>query len=337
MYWSAFSTCLSMLSLLVLGAMVAQRTPAWRNMLKGDVPAARVATFLMLVTSILYIFTASLVLGGVGATFSPTACKAAGWSCFALYGLVKVWIAWFLIERVHIVLGNGQSRRSSKLYLVNTSIIGCWMVAVLIFLVHIEFHIRPSDDSCVMRAKQYGVLSVMSVDIFTEIYLSVLFVMPLLRGNWLDPALKSVALKSLCAAIIAMTSSTANLALLALFGWHEIMALCVITCCLDTMINVSGIFAVTFGDGNRSSTSTTAAPSNFRFKNQQTFSITTTGIDVEASPETLSRLVHLPKVGLTTTGEEVVAQENSGPPFVHLDVWVPEEKLEEDSGMQSWV
>lgn len=84
----------------------------------------------------------------------------------------------------------------------------------------------------------------MSVDIFTEIYLSVLFVMPLLRGNWLDPALKSVALKSLCAAIIAMTSSTANLALLALFGWHEIMALCVITCCLDTMINVSGIFAV---------------------------------------------------------------------------------------------
>lgn len=89
-------------------------------------------------------------------------------------------------------------------------------------------------------------LAVMCVDVITEIYLSLLFAIPLYRGRWADKRIRSIALRSLCASTIAMTSSTANLAILGISGWHEVMSMCVITCCLDTLINISGIFAVSF-------------------------------------------------------------------------------------------
>lgn len=335
-YWSACATGLAMVSMLVLGVMLAQRTPAWGNMLRWNVPAARVATFSMLVTSILYVFTATLLLVGVGGTFSEGACTAAGWTCLGLYGTVKVFIAWFLIERVYIVLGDGRTRRTSKLYLFNMSVIACWFVAVVIFVLHLKVYIRPSDESCVMITKRYGVLLVINVDIVTEIYLSLLFAVPLFKGRWSDPALRSIASKSLWAAAIAMSSSTANILVLGIFGWREVMSMCVVSCCLDTLINVFGIFAVTSGENAR----TLPVRSLYPSKKQQappTFSRSAKGIEGEEASPTLSQLVHLPKLGLSTSGEEPVAKRNTFAPFVHLDLWVLEDKHDENSGTGSWV
>lgn len=68
--WNVCATALAMLSMLVLGAMVANRTPTWKDVSRGIVPAARIAIFLMIVASILYIFTAILLSVGAGTSFS---------------------------------------------------------------------------------------------------------------------------------------------------------------------------------------------------------------------------------------------------------------------------
>lgn len=255
-YWRALATSLYLISMFVLGSMLTRRTPPWKDWIKLRIQPVKVATFLILTDSTLYVFASSLLLLGVGTSMSAAVCLASGWLCLTLYAGAKAMITFFLIERVHIVLGQGTRRRESKLYLTNCCVIFLWIVAFTLLVIYHNAYFRPADDACMLETKQFGVIVTAGVDVFINLYLCLLFAVPLYRGKWANPILQRLAVRSLVVSLISMTSSVTNMTVMSAFHGEELASMCLTTCCLDTLINATGIFVVTgqsSGDSDNSS------------------------------------------------------------------------------------
>ncbi|KAK8046493.1 hypothetical protein PG996_014557 [Apiospora saccharicola] len=165
----------------------------------------------------------------------------------------------------HIVRGCATPRLRSKFYIVNNFgailIFGAFMA---VFFVYRFSHVE--DGACIIGIEQRALVIPVAFDVFVSIYLSVLFIIPLMKGTWnvefelkgrtmslgtqammAHPAsarLRRLATKSLIGSCVTLTSSGSNLiALLVLDG--EPAWLCLICCKTDILVNALVIFWIT--------------------------------------------------------------------------------------------
>ena len=110
-----------------------------------------------------------------------------------------------------------------------------WFAALVLMLVFRESSIRSPDGECLISMGAGPAGAMIGIDAFLNIYYTSLFAVPLFRGRWKSPKLKQLAVKSALAAVLTVSSSVANLGLLAAHHGTELSWVCLSTCTLDTV------------------------------------------------------------------------------------------------------
>ncbi|KAL0569002.1 hypothetical protein V5O48_012971 [Marasmius crinis-equi] len=227
----------------------------------------RLLVFLLYVDSFLFLFTSgfpptlqvpihfeiflagAVLLFGVGLETELGACIAATNMCIIFYGSTKVIIYVFLVERVHLVwspTASTSGRLQSKVWLLCMGLnIGYVIILVLMFIGII--HYWDDKGRCVIGLEPFADYALIGFDLAITVILTILFLYPLLNSSLNNPKIKAVALRTVVASVIALITSSFNIAFLAIQHGREFGFVCFGTCGIDVTINALTIFFVTGG------------------------------------------------------------------------------------------
>ncbi|TLS24642.1 hypothetical protein PpBr36_08318, partial [Pyricularia pennisetigena] len=132
------------------------------------------------VVSLLFVLGNSILQFGLGSELNYSTCMAAEFLCLSTYALTKVFIYLFLVDRVHIVQESRKSRFKSRQYLINS--FGMMGIYVVIIITNFIFRVNFYDNgTCVIGQSRFVLIPLIAFDAFINIYLTILFLIPLLR------------------------------------------------------------------------------------------------------------------------------------------------------------
>jgi len=202
---------------------------------------------LVFLDSWLFLFISGVLIFGVGLEYNATLCSTAIFLCIAAYGTSKLFIYLFLIERVHVVWGrSGVPRLKSPVYivcLVTVTLYG--VVAGLLIFGRVNYF--RQDGACVVGLKKISSLSLLIYDLYVNIFLTTLFLRPLLSSKFLSIRVKRLATRTLIASGVALTTSTINVVVLTVLKGEELGWICLGSCGTDVLFNALAIYWVTGG------------------------------------------------------------------------------------------
>jgi len=200
------------------------------------------------VDSWFYLFASGLLVNGIGLELNYTACASAITLCVAFYSTSKMLVYIFLSERVYVVWNAGEAtpRRKSNIFricmlllLVYAAIMATMFVGKIVDV--------GRDRQCHIGLHEYVSITVLAFDLFVNVFLTSLFVIPIWRANFTNTKLKVVSRRTLIASSIALTTSSINMAILTAYHGYEAGWVCLSTCSLDVAINALVILWATSG------------------------------------------------------------------------------------------
>ncbi|KAJ1308005.1 hypothetical protein OPQ81_002078 [Rhizoctonia solani] len=207
----------------------------WSNM-----PWPRLCLNLVLMTSWLYLLLTGVLLFGTLPRHAEMTCTLGTLSCILFYGVVRGFIYLCLMERVHAVWSDGRRRLQSPAY--------CFCLALMTplggiaaFMVYQGIHYL-NNGYCIIGIKHTASLTFMLYDIALNIFLTSLFVSPLIRSTIRSPRLKVIATKAMVATTIGLVTTIVNGFTLYALGGEEIIWVCLGACAADVVINTLGIY-----------------------------------------------------------------------------------------------
>lgn len=151
-------------------------------------------------------------------------------------------------------------RLKSKLYMFNMCLSSLWMVPAISWIVLRRAHIRP-DGQCSIDIAGAGPMLglIVGLDVCLNGYYTSLFAWPLLRGDWHNPQLRRLAVKTCIASALCMVGTGVNIAVYAAEGGVELAQVMMTTCALDTTWCA---FVICILTKNRDSSATTNSNTN---------------------------------------------------------------------------
>ncbi|KAF4997346.1 hypothetical protein FGRMN_3931 [Fusarium graminum] len=178
-----------------------------------------------------------------------------------VFGLIYV----FLVEKAHVIRSSKTPRRKSKLYLFNmiTLLGGYGVVVVLNFIFRIA---RIVNGECFIGMKSVSMIPLIAFDAVVNVYLTILFLIPLknlysfksLPKTNAKSRLRSVAFRTFVGACCTLTSSIVNLTVLMVLdgepGW-----VCLMCCNSDVLFSAIVVQWVTSRDSAGSSSQPASA------------------------------------------------------------------------------
>ncbi|GAW00138.1 hypothetical protein LENED_001635 [Lentinula edodes] len=216
-----------------------------RLMTDSKISCARLFLMLVFASSWLFVFINQLLIFGITLQFNDTTCKAAAHVCAVLYGVSKAFMYLFLAEKVHTVWSPISRRRfSSPQYKICFFSLVLYALPAVSLLSNSLHKIRVNDGVCVLELVHYAAYYLVAYDIYVTTLFTAFFLWPLLNPSRRNPSIRRIALRTLCASIIALTSSTANAVMFVLLKNSEVGWVCFITCALDVIVNSVTLFWV---------------------------------------------------------------------------------------------
>ncbi|KAJ7281465.1 hypothetical protein C8J57DRAFT_76043 [Mycena rebaudengoi] len=216
----------------------------------------RLCTLLVFLDSWLFLFTSGVLIFGIGLETQTAGfgCSTAISLCIVFYASSKLLIYAFLIEKVFVVWSVGDKRLQSPVYIICAVTVGLYggIIALLFFGRIAQF--RAGDGVCVIGLKPTASIPLLSYDLYINVFLTGLFLWPLLRSDLSTPRLKRVALRTLLSSAAALTTSTVNIVVLTTLKGHELGWICLASCGTDVILNAFALFWVT--GASRQSTAT---------------------------------------------------------------------------------
>ncbi|KAH6900166.1 hypothetical protein B0T10DRAFT_17751 [Thelonectria olida] len=253
----------AMASIAVLSICLFQRITAikrWHNL-----PAVVWLTFAIYVDSFAFVVVTTILQQIFGLNSSYSLCHGAILLCLVCYVTTKIMIYVFLVEKAHIIRSNGRKRLQSKLYCFNSfGMLGMYCVVVVLNFV---FRIAKIDENgvCIIGMKSIAMIPLISFDAVVNVYLTILFLIPLrslysFKNMPKSPAnvrLRNVAFRTFVGSCCTLISSVLNLTVLMSLngepGW-----VCLMCCNSDVLFSALVIQWVTSkdnaGTGNQTGT-----------------------------------------------------------------------------------
>jgi len=259
------SSLVHLLGVSILSHLLSRRLSG--NFSPRQLPWPRICILIIFMDSYLFLFTAGVLILGVHIDGHLGTCSWTPYLCVFFYGSSKVFVYWFLTERVHIVWRPFPTAKRSQ----STVYIICLLVGlvgycgILGYCFSIATHILSDVGVCRIVLRSPGAFVVLSFDVFINILLTGLFVWPLLRFRFRDARLKSLGARTLCAALVALTTSCGNLLILALMDGNQLGWVCLGSCGLDVVINAIVLFWVTGPASDPHDGPTVTTPRTLRF------------------------------------------------------------------------
>ncbi|KAJ7180726.1 hypothetical protein C8R46DRAFT_591828 [Mycena filopes] len=219
----------------------------------------RLCTLLVFLDSWAFMFASGILIFGVGLETHEAGCSAGIYLCIVFYSSSKLLIYAFLIEKVGVVWNVGGKRFQSPVYIVCAITVGLYFgVIVLLFFGRVS-QLRAGDKACVIGLKPAASIPLLSYDLYINVFLTGLFLWPLLRSNLSTPRLKRVAIRTLLSSAVALTTSTVNIVVLTVLKGHELGWVCLASCGTDVIFNALALFWVT-GASRSGTTILTSCP-----------------------------------------------------------------------------
>ncbi|KAG7451297.1 uncharacterized protein BT62DRAFT_882719 [Guyanagaster necrorhizus] len=213
------------------------------------IPWPRLCILLIFLDSWLFLFSSGVLTFGVGLETHRKICAVAIYICVFFYSTSKFLIYCFLIEKVHLVWSpvGGVRRFQSKIYILCTITVGLYSVAIAVMVIGDVGFLREDDRVCIIGLKPYSSIFLLAYDLYITIFLTALFLWPIVRSSLANPRVKMVAIRTLIAAVVALTTSIVNMAVLTFFRGHELGWVCLCSCGADVIVNAVALFWVTSG------------------------------------------------------------------------------------------
>ncbi|KAH9847168.1 hypothetical protein C2E23DRAFT_890231 [Lenzites betulinus] len=198
----------------------------------------RLLVIMTLIDSWLFIFSTGLIVNGAGMEFSETVCLLGILNCIAFYATSKILIYLFLVEKVHVVWSGAykKKRLRSPMYLTCLGIVSVYL-GVAIFLILSRVSYFREDGSCVIGLTRPASLTLLVYDLFINLLLTSLFVWPLLNRKFDTPRIRHVAVRTLWAAAVALTTSCINILVLTIMHGKQLGWVCLASCGTDVVVN----------------------------------------------------------------------------------------------------
>ncbi|KZT20900.1 hypothetical protein NEOLEDRAFT_1074647 [Neolentinus lepideus HHB14362 ss-1] len=210
----------------------------------------RLLIILVFLDSWLFLFTGGIIIFGAGMELSGTVCSLGIDICIAFYATSKIFIYWFLIEKVFLVWtpGANAKRMKSPVYIGCLVMLSLYTVVVIIMVLGRVSFFRD-DGACSIGLHPYASGTLVAYDLFINLVLNGLFLWPLLRSRFMNPTIKKVATRTLCASVVALTTSTVNMLVLTLMHGRQLGWVCLGSCGTDVVFNAIVLFWITSGAG----------------------------------------------------------------------------------------
>ncbi|KAJ0322586.1 hypothetical protein Brms1b_001963 [Colletotrichum noveboracense] len=183
-----------------------------------------IVVLLIYLDSYLFVFVTAVLQFALGVNTNIQICDGAILLCLVCYITTKVLIYLFLVEKAsakHIIRGATKPRLKSKLYIFNSfGMLGVYaVIAILNFIFRIT---RIDDGQCYIGMQKVSMIPLISFDAVVNVYLTILFLIPLkslysFKNFPKTPAnvrLRTVALRTFVGALCTLTSSIVNLTVL---------------------------------------------------------------------------------------------------------------------------
>ncbi|KAF4944849.1 hypothetical protein FSARC_14564 [Fusarium sarcochroum] len=174
---------------------------------------------------------------------------------FISYMSTKLFIYIFLVEKVHIIQSNSKPRMKSRLYLFNSfGMISIFLVVVVLNFVY--RYSRIENGQCIIGMRNISLLPLLLVDVVINIYLTILFLLPLkslysfsksLPKSQTHLRLRNAALRTFVGSCCTLLSSVANMTLIIYMG-GEPGWMCLMCCNIDILFSAVVIYWVTSRD-----------------------------------------------------------------------------------------
>ncbi|KAK0446248.1 hypothetical protein EV421DRAFT_1933292 [Armillaria borealis] len=208
------------------------------------IPWPRLCILLIFLDSWLFLFSSGVLTFGVGLETHATICAVAIYICVFFYSTSKFLVYCFLIEKVHLVWSpsGGVRRLQSKIYILCAITVGLYTIAIAVMVIGEEH-----DQVCIIGLKPFSSIFLLAYDLYITVFLTTLFLWPILRSSVPNPRIRMVAIRTLIAAMVALTTSIVNMAVLTSFDGHELGWVCLCSCGADVIFNALALFWVTSG------------------------------------------------------------------------------------------
>ncbi|KAF5343083.1 hypothetical protein D9758_011125 [Tetrapyrgos nigripes] len=135
-------------------------------------------------------------------------------------------------------------RLKSKIYIISLITICLYSILIIMMVIGRKHYIRESDGVCYIGLKPHSSWGLLCYDLYINVFLTSLFLWPLLKFKIMNDRIRRVAIRTLVASAISLTTSTVNMAILAVHhderGW-----MCLAWCTSDIIINALAIFWIT--------------------------------------------------------------------------------------------
>ncbi|KAI1315346.1 hypothetical protein EDD11_000954 [Mortierella claussenii] len=180
---------------------------------------------------------------------NEVSCTLSIYTCIILYALSKVVIYLFLMEKVYVVTAVGMTRKEFMLYKINMGLMSPYFGIVALMIVFRVAEVDV-DGQCHIGLLKPAALPLILYDMFLSIWLTLLFIRPLMSSKSLlqGPSkgrLRDVARRTLIGAILALILSSANVFTLVYFQGNERGLICLASCTCDVTLNAITIHWVT--------------------------------------------------------------------------------------------
>lgn len=246
-----------MLTVAILAICLTRRIQATRDWSK--VPLTRWLTFLIYTDSLVFTFTTAIIEHGLGLNTTMGVCDASILLCIAFYLSTKLFIYYFLVEKVYIVRAVATPRFKSKLWCFN--VFGLLLPYCIIVAVCFVFRVAyfKEDGTCIIGIERKSVMPLIIIDAVLNFYLTLLFIIPLRKlysyKNSPNSILRTVTLRSFIGSLATLTSSVVNLTVLMVLK-GEAAWICLMCCNADVLFSVMVLHWVTSKDKASTTSST---------------------------------------------------------------------------------
>ncbi|KAM0246340.1 hypothetical protein ACHAP5_004813 [Fusarium lateritium] len=257
------SVIVSLAAVSILSVFLFQRITAVRSWAR--LPFVAWLVLIIYFDSYGFVFTSAILQQVFGVNSSFNICHGAILLCLTCYVTTKILIYVFLVEKAHVIRSSHTPRRNSKLYLFNiiTLLGGYGVVVVLNFIFRIA---KIVNGECFIGMKKVSMIPLIAFDAVVNVYLTILFLIPLknlysfksLPKTNANSRLRSVAFRTFVGACCTLTSSIVNLTVLMVLngepGW-----VCLICCNSDVLFSAIVVQWVTSRDSAGSSSQPASA------------------------------------------------------------------------------
>ncbi|KAF9634788.1 hypothetical protein BFW01_g5683 [Lasiodiplodia theobromae] len=242
------SMFMSLITLCVLSVCIVRRVQRIHNWL--SLPFAAWLIIIIYVDSFLFVFVTAL-FKDIGLNSNQTICEGAILLCLICYMSTKIFIYFFLVEKVYIVRGKHNPRMKDKLFLFNCffMMLPYTIVVILNFVWRIAY--INKTGTCIIGMEKRAMMPLITFDVVVNVYMTILFIVPLRQlysyKNRQNSTLHTMAFRTFVGSCATLTSSVGNLTVLMVLkgepGW-----ICLLCCNADILFSVLVLHWVTSGD-----------------------------------------------------------------------------------------